>query len=405
MALIADPGAAGETASGLGTPRPPQGGVIEEARRRRRRRRAVGFAFAAIAVTVAIGAWLTSGGAGGGGGGVSTAGRGAKAAGRGAKLTLVHGEALSDGQPAIVGLAPSLQAGNVGVCVAVVNSEDCNDPPPTKHDPVYGVAGFSPEEAVGPGGEIDAVFTGPGVAAIRVAHFGTFQARPVAGLPKGTKEVVFYRPPGSRGTVLAPGINPDVLQSFEHARRAPALTETPLDAAGRPIPSRAPAGFTLPNAYWQGTRQPPAKGRCAMSSTLPGVRTLWGQVATEIAPDRELTTAAWLSCLHVWFSFHGSSYETALLLNASTPGSPPAPLWGALPVAGHPGIVEIPPVERERRFRVGGRERSYLQVFIPPTVARRVGPAWLLVRYGPTRTQRMAFLDALHVAPLRLVRR
>lgn len=404
MALIAEPGVAGGTASGRGTPPPAEGGVIEEARRRRRRRRALGFTFAAIAVTVAIVAWLT-GGDGRRGGWVSAAGRGAKAAGRGAKLTLVHGEALSDGRPAIVGLAPSLQAGNVGVCMAVVSSEDCNGPPPTRRDPVYGAAGFSPEEAVGPGGEIDAVFTGPGVAAIRVAHLGTFTARAVAGLPKGTKEVAFYRPPGSRGTVLAPGINPDVLESFERARRAPALTETPLDAAGRAIGARQPRVFTLPNAYWQGTQHPPADGRCAMSSTLSGARTLWGQVATEIAPDRELTTAAWLSCLHVWFSFHGSSYETALLLDASAPGSRPAPLWGALPVAGHPGIVEIPPVEREHRFRAGGRQRSYLQVFIPPTVARRVGPAWLLVRYGPTLAQRIAFLDALHVAPLRLVRR
>jgi hypothetical protein len=88
-----------------------------------------------------------------------------------------------------------------------------------------------------------------------------------------------------------------------------------------------------------------------MSSTLPGVRTEWGQVATEIAPDRAITVPGWLTCLHTWFSLDGASYETAVLLNAKSPGSPPAMLWGAIPVAGHPGIVQIPPVQQEIHFR------------------------------------------------------
>lgn len=55
-----------------------------------------------------------------------------------------------------------------------------------------------------PAGEVDATFTGPGVAAMRVAHLGTFKAEPAIGLPPGAKQIVFYRPPGSRGTVLPP---------------------------------------------------------------------------------------------------------------------------------------------------------------------------------------------------------
>jgi hypothetical protein len=139
----------------------------------------------------------------------------------------------------------------------------------------------------------------------------------------------------------------------------------------------------------------------------------------------------------VWYSAGNSAFETAILLNAKSPGRAPAPLWGAIPVPGHPGIVQIPPVQREIHFRIpkpssaqlarelardtkiAGRARAealirqveraaskqgetYWDVIVPPTVARRVGPAWVLVRDGNSLTQRIAFLDALHVTKIRL---
>jgi hypothetical protein len=412
------------------TPSPgPQieGGVIEEARRRQRRRRAAGIVLAAAAAAIAIVALLI-----GGGGGGSAGAPGEPAPGGPQKLTLVHGRALVGGQPALMGVTPSLQAGNVGVCVTVVGSGGCNGPLPSAADPVYGgEGGFSPEEKVGPAGQIDALFTGPGVTAVRVAHLGTFDAQSAPGLPPGAKQIVFYRPPGSRGTVLPPGRSPQILEGFEHARRGPALTETLLGASGRVIPVSDSPTFTLPNSYWQGTQAPPAAGRCAMSSSFPGARTAWGQVATAIAPDRAIAVPGWLTCLHVWFSAGATSYETALLLNAKSPGSAPAPLWGAVPLPGHPGIVEIPPVRREvhlpplrsaeaRRIlavdtRRGGRaraeqilreseRRTFWSVLVPPTVARRVGPAWLLVRDGGSLAARIDFLQALHVTRIALPR-
>ncbi|MGA2321606.1 MAG: hypothetical protein ABSG95_12830 [Solirubrobacteraceae bacterium] len=319
----------------------------------------------------------------------------------------------------------------------VVSEGSCNGPLPTTANPVSGGGeGFRAEEKVGPSGEIDAIFTGPGVATMRVAHLGTFKAEPAPGLPPGAKQIVFYRPPGSRGSVLAPGLSPQVLQGFEHARLGPALTETLLDASGHTIPVGKSPTFMLPNSYWQGAQAPPAQGRCAMSSSRAGVRTLWGQVATKIAADPNITTPAWLSCLYVWFSLNGASYETAILLNAGSPGKPPAMLWGAIPIPGHPGIVEIPPVQQEvhlrfpspnraqearelaeltkkfgraqalqdqrRTAQLAGKEQTYWEVFIPPTVARRVGPAWVLVRYGNSLAQRIAFLDGLHVTKIEL---
>jgi hypothetical protein len=401
-------------------------GVIEEARRRQRRRRIAGVALGGAACVIAALLALLIGG----GGGNNAGAPGKPSPGSSLKLTLVHGRAFVGGQPALMGLTPSLEAGDVGVCVRVANQGGCG-PLPSAAYPVYGGhgEGFRPEEKVGPEGEIDAIFTGPGVAAMRVAHLGTFKAEPAPGLPPGAKQIVFYRPPGSRGSVLPPGLSPQILQGFEHARQGPALTETLLNASGRTIPVGGPPKFQLPNSYWQRPQAPAAQGRCAISSSLTGTHIAWGMVATKIAADPNITTPGWLSCLDVWFSAPHTSYETAILLNAQSPGSAPAPLWGAIPVPGHPGIVEVPPVQRAVHLpplspaeatrilavdtKRGGRARAeqilreskrriFWEVFVPPTVARRIGPAWVLVRYGDSLAQRITFLEALHITKLGL---
>jgi len=411
------------------------GGVIEEARRRQRRRRSAGAALGVvILVAGALALW-----AGGGGRSSAGGGRGPREVPR--KLTFVHGRAFIGGQPALIGIEPSLQAGSVGLCIRIADGGGiCGGSPPTTGDPLYGnEGGYSVEQKVGPTGEIDTLFTTDRVAAVRVAHLGTFPTRYAPGLPTGAKEVLFYRPPGSRGSVLAPGISPRVIRSgFKNVHYGPALTETLLDAAGRPIRVGEQSANTLPNSYWSGTQTPPARGRCALRSSFPGVQTEWGQVADTIQADRDLAVPAWLTCLHIWFSAGGSSYETALLLNASSPGSSPAPLWGAIPVPGHPGVVETPAVERESHYyfprptravlarefardlemggralarerigqieRLAGKVQTYWEVLAPAALARRVGPAWLLVRYGHSLAQRLAFLQTLDVTKIELPR-
>jgi hypothetical protein len=400
----------------------PDAGVIEEARRRQQRRQAGVYSLTTAVVVAGLAVLL-----GAGGNGNSPTGDAHVSARQPMKLTFRHGYPYLNGQPERFGVSPSLQAGNVGVCIHVEGEGSCNGPPPTTTDPIYGgEVGFDPKQEAGPEGEIDTLFVGGRVAAVRVAHLGTFKAQHFPGLPPGAKQVIFYRPPGSRGTVLPPTIEPSVLP----ARQRPALTETLLDASGRAIPvSSEAATFTLPNSYWQGTQAPPASGRCAIASSFPRVNTAWGQVTREVAPDRTITVPAWLTCVHVWFSVPGESFEAALLLNANQPGSRPAPLWGAVPVPGHPGIVEIPPVEREihlpplsaaaakRILTVDTKQtgraraeqilresehRNFSQVFVPGTVARRVGAAWLLVREGNSLQQRIAFLQSLHVTRMEL---
>lgn len=420
---------------GVSAPVEIDDGVIEEARRRQRRRRTTGTALGLAAIVLGLAVLLI----GAGGGGAPDA---AEPAWQGPlKVTLVRGRPFADGKPALIGVTQSWQAGNVGVCVRVISGESCNGRYPSRADPVYGGSGgFSPEREVGPGGEIDALFTGPGVAAVRVAHVGSFRAETLPGLPPGAKEVVFFRPPGSRGTVLAPGLGPRVLQSgFPGVHYGPADTETLLDAAGDPIPVHVPPVFTLPNSYWTGPHPPPTSGRCALGSSLAGTRTEWGEVATRIAGDPDMTARGWLSCLDEWLNAGGGSYEAAILLDGRSPGVAPAMLWGAIPVAGHPGMVQIPSVQRVIHYffprpshavlarelardtrtvgrarakqlvgqveRLAGREQTAWDVFTPSTVARRVGPAWVLVRYGASFAQRVRFLEALRVTRLALPHR
>ncbi|HUN77957.1 MAG TPA: hypothetical protein VMU32_03470 [Solirubrobacteraceae bacterium] len=391
MTLLVDPPAAPPPTPPSSTPS-PDAGVIEEARRRQRRRRLLCGAIGAV-LAVGAGVALLAGGGGGSG-----AGDGRLAFRLAAKLTLVHGQPYSGGAPAYVGISPSLKAGNVGVEETVVDRGGGYGSPPTAGDPAYAGYGWSPEKKVGPDGEIDAAFTGPAVAAVRVAHLGTFETHRVPGYPADVREAVFYRPPGSPGTVLPIGTSRAVLRGSEEARHAPVLTETPLDAAGRPIPAREPPTFMLPSAYWRAPQTQPAAGRCSVTSTLPGVRGEWGESVTEIASDRAITTAAWLSCMDAWLSHGGVSYEVALLLDAAAPGRAPAPLWGAVPVSGHPGVFQIKAVERRWRFPIRGHERTFTSVYVPRAVIRRVGPAWLVVRYGGSLAQRIDFLDSLRAS-------
>ena len=154
------------------------------------------------AAAIAASALLIGGGAKGSSG---VAGRPPSA--RPLKLTLVHGRAFIGGKPAPMGVAPSLQAGNVGVCMTVVDDGGLQRPAPQRQlSRVRRRRRVSaPRKRWAAAGEIDAIFTGPGVAAMRVAHVGTFKAERRPDCHRGARQIVFYRPPGSRGTVIPPG--------------------------------------------------------------------------------------------------------------------------------------------------------------------------------------------------------
>jgi hypothetical protein len=373
-------------------------GVIEEARRRQRRRQRGVWTAIVAAAAACVGLLLGTTGAG-----TTTPAGHAAAQLPQLRLAFVHGRPYVNGQPFVVSVTPSLRAGNVGMCVSAEGGGGCPTSYAGPGRPLYGAEGTQGDGKVGPQGEIDYILTRPGVAAVRVKHTGTFKPIDLPGLPSGDRAVVFYRSPGSIGTVVPPEAARDFEQSHPPST---AITLTPLDPHGHPIPQRAGHMFQLPSRYWQQPAAPPAKASCALTSSLGQVSGAWGEVAMKIAPDTAVTGAAFLTCLETWYHHDGASLQAALLLNAQTPGRPPAPLWNVTPLTGHPGVVQIhgiyrrwnlTPAELKQRRREHPGAATFIETTLePPAVARRDGNAWLLVRYGRTLAERVRFLKSLH---------
>ena len=384
-------------------------GVIEEARRRQRRRR-LGLC-AVFTGVVAVLAGLLLGG--GGGGSVGHPGERLLRQ-RPLHLTFVDGRPYVNEQPFALSVFPCLQAGDVGLSVMKEGGGGCSSYG-GPGIPLFGEEGSSPKVRVGREGEIDFTLTGPNVAAVRVQSIGTFRPIPLPGLPAGDRAVVFYRAPGSLGTVLPSGGTTALLQGEEHNPHPVGITLTPLDRFGRPIPTipinSDKRRFQLADSYWQPPQPAPANASCTLATRLTGVSVEWGMVATEIAPDTAVRGTAFFTCMQVWYRRNGMSFQSALLLNAQAPGRPPSPLWGARPLPGHPGIVQVNAVYGRRptaqELAALRREHPRVVAFAerpiePATLARREGDAWLLLRYGHSLSEQIAFLQALHITRLAL---
>jgi len=423
-------------------------GVIEEARRRQRRRRGRAGALVLATAAIASGLALVRGGVGDGG---TYPNVGAVRGSSGPlRLAFVRGLPYLNGQPFPLSVTPSLKAGSVGVTV-MTPTVGGSVPYPAVSTPLWGDEGSYEAPVVPAPGEIDYALAEPRVAAVRVAGIGTFKPVALPGLPPGVRLVVFSRTAGSRGIVLPPDPPPDVGTWIPPAlRHTPLITMTPLDLQGHVIPSSTSRGqpaFQLPYTYWQvtGTRRKTCKvlpgaafcvppgpaprtessdGRCALRSNATDVRVLWGQAATAIAPDPRVAGPAFLSCLQEWYTRPGETFQAAILLNAQHPGAPPANLWGARPVPGHRGLIQIPPVQWEQTPPAGlrakvaarltprygrARAQTLAQQWItqqwthtgPRIVARRAGNAWLVVQQG-SLPQEIAFLNSLSISRLNL---
>ncbi len=129
------------------------------------------------------------------------------------RLAVKNRLAYENGTPIRVGISPDFGAGTVSLDVNFAGHGVGGADYPTSADPAFGpgASGFGPERQVGPDGEIDILLTGPTVASLHVKHLGSFKPVRILGLLAGDQAFVFYRPPGSPGTVLGPGIRPHVL--------------------------------------------------------------------------------------------------------------------------------------------------------------------------------------------------
>lgn len=327
-------------------PLQPCDGVIKEAHRRQRVRRAR-TAAACLLIGFGIGTFALLGGGG------ST-----------------HYAATSDpvrppGQPRIathfgIRLSPSLNGGTYGWCVGVeerpgaITGGGCSMTPaastPLLSRQSEG-AGRSHKWSV-------VVLTTPQVAAMLVNGHQRVPTVALQGLPYGLRAARIVLPwrvtkSGGRSTVAPP---PE-----------PALIA--LNARGLTIPS---AVGRVPGA----SARLASRGPCALTAGgLPSLAPQWSHVASAITPfPGTIIGRAFFSCIDTEYYLQKWPLDAAILLDATHPGVPPAPIPGLEAVKNAPGYFNGP-----------GDFKGEL------TAVRR-GNAWLVVAGGKSLSQRLEVL-------------
>jgi hypothetical protein len=132
---------------------------------------------------------------------------------------------------------------------------------------------------------------------------------------------------------------------------------TPLDANDKPIDKQGRSGnrlaVPLPRRYWRPPGRPPS-GVCQLTSTrLPRETVvIEGTVTTRVRPFPELLGQAFVSCTETTYFYQNNhDLPAAVLLDAAHPGAVPPGLLGMKPLAGHPSVFEAPPDMFARRIR------------------------------------------------------
>lgn len=169
----------------------------------------------------------------------------------------------------------------------------------------------------------------------------------------------------------------------EVAGDQPLRTLTPLSAGGQPIaglpPSSTPPGYGLQIRAWRPPGHAP-RGPCGLSaSALPGLTALSGRVVLRLESFTGIIGRPFLSCADTDYELNSSPLDAGVVLDATHPGTAPAPLPGASPVGGHPGVFQAPGWD--------GR-----------LVGRRTHDAWLVVEGGSGLQQRLTLLEHLRAS-------
>jgi hypothetical protein len=287
-------------------------------------------------------------------------------------------------------ISPSMQAGVIGWCTSLVTyrgarsfdlgTGGCNGAPPAVGAPMFGAR----DGGIG-GASLSYVFTGPQVAAVRVAGGPTVLTRPDPRLPFGFRAAVFS--PRTRYSKRA---------GVELSAYGAGVALSALDSAGQVIPGNAYVGtVTEATRSWRAPN-PPAAGACSISQRRGAPVVLQsGSVLSEAVGDPGIVGHAFLPCLTTSFTFDGTRFAAAILLDAKQPGRLPAPLPDMQPLAGHPGVFA-----RQRAMtNLFNDEANSLDI-----VARRVRNTWLVVAGDVNGAQPTAALNALVVGPVDLDR-
>jgi hypothetical protein len=255
-------------------------------------------------------------------------------------------------------LVPPMQSGVAGWCLVVGSPSGC---PMARiyRGPIVAL-GLSYVD----GSLVEVALTASEVAAVSVDG-RSVTTRAESALPNGLRAVV-VEIPGTRGRIGFP-------------RSLPRFT--PLNASGQPIPQSRESGkssivfdpFVL---RWQSPK-PESHGICRIEAVgLHGLTAQWGSVVTQVRSYHGFVRRPFLSCVNTEFYLENWPLLSAVLLDASRPGTVPAPLPAMKPIAKHPGV-----------FNAISDEGS--------VVVRRIKGAWLVVAGGRGLQQRVILLEHL----------
>jgi hypothetical protein len=373
---------------------PPDAGVIQDARDRQRRRREAGNAISLVVLLAAVLAYYAAGG--------GTAVRGAPGFTPDARASVAFVSWRTPGVDLVA--SPSLAAGTAGLCVSAARFEpygSCETPQPY---PQAGIpletaeGGFPIEPVLATGGappasRVYVLLTAPNVSAVRVGGFATIAAQDAPGLPRGDRMIAFRLAAPSTATVVPPG-RPSPSTGSQPPN---AIVLTALDSSRRPVSVASAAALNrlwLP--LWPHVPWPPGEftaatgAACAVSNVyVPGAPPGTGVRATQVMAQPAAATSAYLNCLNLFDANGNDQFQVIVLLNARHPGRPPAQLWGAEPVPGHPGVVAL-----------GAHDPLAATI-----VARRDGNAWLILGHMPDSPGQPTLAELLRVlAPLQITR-
>ncbi len=361
MSLVQDPPRPTSTHGSAQKPAwpDPRQGVIEDARRRqhRRRRRLAIFAFVAAAGLMALafvleGSQATSAHTG-------TAGRGGAAA-----------QTASSASGFDVRLAPTLEVGRAGW--QIFYEEDGKQTggestgPALSSEPIFAGYGSGNSHR-----SVHDVLTTSNVASMLADGKTRIPTVALPGLPYGLRAVHIVTPITPEEQRIPPGLGGE--------SHGPSSL-VPLDAAGRPIPSKPnhldPSQGTIHS--WEYPASTP-EGACGLrASGLTGLTAQGGKALSAIRPypaqrvGGQIAGHAFLPCVSVLYHLAGMPLQALILLDAAQPGARAAALPDFKPVRGAPGYVN---------------EGSL--------TARRAAGAWLVVGQGRGVAQRVEVLRHL----------
>ena len=233
--------------------------------------------------------------------------------------------------------------------------------------------------AEGSGRHVGLYLTASDVAAVRISPAVTILTRADPQLPDGYRFAVVVEPKGRSAPLAGSGPWPVAA----------------LSASGHVIPARFVRDEVETAVPWQrrhgrstlGQRTPrstPPPAACEIDPLGLSHATLYfGSVVVHVHPSAQLEGDPYLSCAYMQLYYRGFTVQAVVLLDARSPGRPPALLPDSVALRSHPGTVNEPsrsgqqPITARRIGTAAGcrRHRRQHRLQLARRAARRSGQA------------------------------